>query len=136
MPAGPNGLERMLQRGGDAWIALAAIANVVMFFRHPDGNPIHAVAAPFDTWWALSYGLGGLLIVVSILWHRPLANIEAGGWALLIAGALVQMVVFVALAIPFTTSLVVLLGFLVLVGLYRIRFILRSSATKARACSP
>lgn len=118
--------ERLLARGGDSWIGLAAVASIITFFRDPSRNPVHLLVAPFDTWWAIAYAVGGLLLLASIGWKQPLANVEAAGWALLIVGALIQMLVFIWLAVPFTVSTVVVLGFLCVIGAYRIRAILRA----------
>jgi len=132
----PGWADRLLARGGDAWIAVAALANVLGFFRDPSRNPIHAVAAPWDSLWAVMYGIGGLLLLVAFALKRPTANIEAGGWALIAAGAIVQVVVFASFGVGSlsgTWATVTILALLVVIAVYRILSIRRAGkVTDAR----
>jgi hypothetical protein len=77
-----------------SWIGCVAAINVISFFLYPGLSPIHDLIAPWDTLWAVTYGLAGILIFIGIGWER--GNAEAAGIILLIGGALVQVLVFSA----------------------------------------
>lgn len=100
-----------------------AVANVIGFFRDPTRNPIHAIAAPWDSVWAVMYGIAGALLLISFIARRPLANLEAGGWCLIAAGAAVQVVVFASFGVGSlsgTWLTVAILGLLFVIAIYRV----------------
>lgn len=92
-------VRRLLARDFQSWVALLTVVNVLAFFFHPTPNPIHELVHPWDTLWALTYGAAGVLMLIGIIRPKS-AHIEAAGLMLLIAGLLVQILVFASLGVP------------------------------------
>jgi hypothetical protein len=91
-----EGYRRLKARDFQTVIAVLVLINVVVFIQNPAANPVHELTQPWDTLWAITYGMAGLFMVVGIARTRS-AHIEAAGLFLLMAGALVQALTYLPL---------------------------------------
>jgi hypothetical protein len=82
----------------ELWISFLAIINVIGFITRRDANPVHLLVYPWDAVWAGVYFVAGILIAIGLL-RKNSAHFEAGGLVLLLAGILVQIVVFGTLGV-------------------------------------
>ena len=122
-------LDRARQSPFELWVAIVAIVNVVAYFTREDANPVHELVAPWDTVWAVTYAIAGVLMAVGLLRERS-ANLEAAGLLLLLGGLLVQLLVFASLGVATLTGTwgtLVNLGSLTVITVWRVRTLVRAS---------
>ncbi len=125
-------LKRARASPFELWVSIVAMVNVVGFFLRPDANPIHELVSPWDSIWAVSYGIAGVLMFVGIVRERS-SNIEAAGLCLLLGGLIVQLIVFASLgvnALNGTWGTLVSLGALSVITVWRIAILIRASRLK------
>ncbi len=116
----------------ELWVSIVAIVNVVGFFARGEQNPIHELVAPWDTVWAVTYAIAGVLMFIGMVRERS-SHIEAAGLCLLLGGLIVQLIVFAALgvsALNGTWGTLVSLGSLSVITVWRISMLIKASRLK------